>query len=52
MRGRMMNDRFELLERSKKWLKAIKAQYKSVVPGAHAGNGHDHLLEIGGFKMM
>ncbi len=52
MRGRMMNDEFELLERSKKWLKAIKAQYKSVVPGASTKPGHEHLLEIGGFKMM
>ena len=52
MRGRMMNDDFELLERSKKWLAAIKAEYKSVVPGAHGSNGHEHLLEIGGFKMM
>jgi hypothetical protein len=52
MRGRMMTDNFELLERSKKWLNAIKKEYKSVVPGAQSSNGHEHLLEIGGFKMM
>ncbi|MEO5584066.1 MAG: biotin carboxylase, partial [Flavobacteriales bacterium] len=48
MRGRMMTDEFELLERSKKWLKAIKAQYKSVSPGEDKTGP----LEIGGFKMM
>ncbi len=52
MRGRMMTDEFQLTERSKKWLAAIKAEYKSVVPGAHGTHGHEHLLEIGGFKMM
>jgi len=52
MRGRMMTDDFELLERSKKWLNAIKNEYKSVVPGSRSANGDSHLLEIGGFKMM
>jgi len=52
MRGRMMTDNFELTERAKKWLAAIKAEYKSVIPGAHGSNGHEHMLEIGGFKMM
>ena len=52
MRGRMMTDDFLLTERSKKWLAAIKGEYKSVIPGAHGSNGHGHLLEIGGFKMM
>lgn len=50
MRGRMMTDDFQLTERSKKWLAAIRAEYKSVVPGEHSGTGH--MLEIGGFKMM
>jgi hypothetical protein len=50
MRGRMMTDQFELLERSKKWLKAIKAQYKSVAPGDERTG--PQALEIGGFKMM
>ncbi len=52
MRGRMMTDDFQLTERSKKWLAAIRTQFKSVAPGAHGSNGHEHLLEIGGFKMM
>ena len=52
MRGRMMTDDFLLTERSKKWLAAIRTQFKSVAPGAHGSNGHEHMLEIGGFKMM
>ena len=52
MRGRMMTDDFQLTERSKKWLAAIRTQFKSVAPGVHGTNGHEHLLEIGGFKMM
>ncbi len=52
MRGRMMTDDFQLTPRAKKWLTAIRGEYKSVVPGQHAANGHEHLLEIGGFKMM
>lgn len=50
MRGRMMTDDFQMTERAKKWLAAIKAEYKSVVPGEQSGTGH--MLEIGGFKMM
>ncbi len=52
MRGRMMTDDFQLTPRAKKWLTAIRGEYKSVVPGQQAANGHEHLLEIGGFKMM
>jgi len=52
MRGRMMTDNFELTERSRKWLAAIRTQFKSVAPGAHGSNGHEHMLEVGGFKMM
>lgn len=52
MRGRMMTDDFQLTERAKKWLAAIRGQFKSMAPGAHGTNGHEHLLEIGGFKMM
>jgi D-alanine-D-alanine ligase-like ATP-grasp enzyme len=52
MRGRMMTDDFQLTERSKKWLAAIRGQFKSVAPGASGPNGHEHLLDIGGFKMM
>lgn len=50
MRGRMMTDDFQLTERSKMWLAAIRAEYKSIAPGEQAGTGH--MLEIGGFKMM
>jgi hypothetical protein len=52
MRGRMMTDEFQLNERSKKWLTAMRAQYKSVVPGAAAVAGEARALEIGSFKMM
>ncbi|HRD51793.1 MAG TPA: biotin carboxylase [Flavobacteriales bacterium] len=52
MRGRMMTDDFQLTERAKKWLAAIRTQFKSVAPGAHSSSGHEHMLEIGGFKMM
>jgi len=51
MRGRMMTDDFQLLERSKKWLNAIKNEYKSVVPGSRS-ESEKQMLEIGGFKMM
>ncbi|MFZ1616019.1 MAG: biotin carboxylase [Flavobacteriales bacterium] len=50
MRGRMMTDDFQLLERSKKWLNAIKAQYNSMAPGDQRSS--PQALEIGGFKMM
>lgn len=52
MRGRLMTDTFELNERAKKWLKAIKGEYQSVVPGGMGANGDQAVLEIGGFKMM
>ena len=52
MRGRMMTDDFKLTERAKKWIAAIKGQYKSVVPGGMGMNGDQAVLEIGGFKMM
>jgi hypothetical protein len=39
MRGRMMTDDFRLLERSKKWLKAIKHEFKSVAPGTQSAMG-------------
>ncbi|HQZ41744.1 MAG TPA: biotin carboxylase [Flavobacteriales bacterium] len=51
MRGRMMTDDFQLLERAKKWLNAIKNEYKSVVPGSRS-ESEKQMLEIGGFKMM
>lgn len=52
MRGRTMTDDFELTERSQKWLKAMKAQYKSEIVNAPSVAETAHALEIGGFKMM
>jgi len=50
MRGRMMTDDFQLTERAKKWLAAIRREYKSVVPGDRSGEAH--AMEIGHFKML
>ncbi len=52
MRGRTMTDDFELTERSRKWLAAIRAQYKSEAAGATSDSTEPHALEIGAFKMM
>ncbi len=52
MRGRMMTDDFKLNDRARKWITAIKDQYKSVVPGGMGANGDQAVLEIGSFKMM
>ena len=49
MRGRMMTDDFQLTERSKKWAHGHPCQFKSVAPGQRH-NGHEHMLEVGGFK--
>lgn len=51
MRGRMMNDDFTLTPRARKWLKAIRGEYRTKPPGAAGSNGI-HALEVGGFKMM
>jgi D-alanine-D-alanine ligase-like ATP-grasp enzyme len=48
MRGRTMTDKFELTERSRRWLNAIKAEYQSVEPGTVVEPAG---LKIGGFKM-
>lgn len=50
MRGRMMTDDFQLTSRAKKWLAAIRREYKSVVPGERSGEAHP--MEIGHFKMV
>ncbi|MBX2982546.1 MAG: biotin carboxylase [Flavobacteriales bacterium] len=52
MRGRMMTDDFQLNERSRKWIDAIKREYKSVVPRSLGTQEEQAILEIGGFKMM
>lgn len=50
MRGRMMTDDFKLTPRAKKWLQAIRHEYRSEIPGA--GRSSPQAMEIGGFKMM
>lgn len=50
MRGRMMTDDFQLTSRAKKWLAAIRREYKSVVPGERSLEAHP--MEIGHFKML
>lgn len=51
MRGRLMSDDFQLSERGKRWIKALRAQYTSemIDPGLFDEND---LLETDGFKMM
>lgn len=51
MRGRLMNDNFELSERGKRWIRAIRSHYKShmIDPGILDEND---LLETDGFKML
>ena len=51
MRGRMMSDDFQLLDRSKKWINAIRSEFKSVEP-VNLPELEDKVAEIGGFKMM
>lgn len=50
LRGRLMTDDFQLKDRAKQWIKAIKSQYVAVEPS------NTHLIakeaDIGGFKMM
>ncbi|MFT6204334.1 MAG: hypothetical protein ACI9V1_002276 [Spirosomataceae bacterium] len=51
MRGRFMTDDFELNERAKKWIKAIRGEYKSI-PTFDTPEIHSKIVEIGGFKLM
>lgn len=51
VRGRLMTDNFNLKPRARKWIKAIKAHYKSE-PISNENNPNNELLGIGGFKMM
>lgn len=48
MRGRQMNDNFELTLRAKNWIAAIRSNYKSDVLENY---GTEEELEIGGFKL-
>ena len=51
MRGRLMNDDFELSERAKRWIKALRGQYRSTV--IDAGDfDENELLNMDGFKVL
>ena len=49
MRGRLMTDDFQLRDRAKKWIKAIRGQFEAKTPDALP---QYEAKEIGGFKMM
>jgi hypothetical protein len=51
MRGRQMSDSFELSDRSKRWIRAIRSQYKShmIDPGILDEND---MIDEHGFKVM
>ena len=51
MRGRLMSDDFKLSERGKRWIKALKAHYKSDLIDISQLSEED-LMEAGDFKMM
>ena len=51
MRGRLMSDDFNLSERGKRWIKALRAQYKSDLIDISQLSEED-LMEAGDFKMM
>jgi hypothetical protein len=48
MRGRLMTDEFQLMDRAKNWIEAIRKQYKST---PHIGEAPPE-VEIGGFKFV
>jgi len=50
LRGRLMTDNFQLKDRAKKWIKALKSEYKAVEPSNAILKQKE--AEIGGFKMM
>lgn len=51
MRGRLMTDDFQLTERAKTWINAIRGQYKAT-DIKHLPSGSHRSAEIGSFKMM
>ncbi|MEQ9186370.1 MAG: hypothetical protein RLP15_01465, partial [Cryomorphaceae bacterium] len=51
MRGRMMTDEFQLNDRARMWIDAIKGQYDSTEPTTLPLQ-EKQVAEIGGFKMM
>ncbi|MFT5667874.1 MAG: hypothetical protein ACI9DK_002074 [Vicingaceae bacterium] len=50
LRGRLMTDNFQLKDRAKMWIKAIKDQYVATDPSTAQMGVKE--AEIGGFKMM
>ncbi len=50
LRGRLMTDDFQLKDRAKAWIKALKAEYKSIEPDNLTLQQKE--AEIAGFKMM
>lgn len=51
MRGRLMSDDFQLSERAKLWIRALRSQYKSDLIDISMLSEED-LLEAGDFKIM
>jgi carbamoylphosphate synthase large subunit len=51
MRGRLMSDDFELTDRGKRWIKALREQYRSEIIDKGTLSEID-LLETDGFKML
>jgi hypothetical protein len=51
MRGRLMSDEFELSERAKRWIRAIRSQYRSHIINPGILDENDY-LESDGFKFM
>ncbi|HXU28716.1 MAG TPA: biotin carboxylase [Bacteroidia bacterium] len=51
LRGRLMSDSFELSERAKRWIRALRAKYKADMIDLGLLSEQD-LLEADGFKML
>ncbi len=51
MRGRLMTDEFNLTQRARDWIKAIKAHYQAQSP-QNEKLVQDKIAQIAGFKMM
>lgn len=51
MRGRMMTDDFQLNERAKQWIDAMRGEFRAAEP-IEAEPIEQKVAEIGGFKMM
>lgn len=51
MRGRLMTDQFQLTKRAKKWIKAIKDQYRSA-PSAQPEPIEARIADTAGFKVL